>query len=515
MFLTRSIGADRGPLDDFWYMPAGGRTVAGARVSADSAMRLSAVFKCVRVLAETLGMLPLHVYRRLDKGKERAASHPLAELLQVQPNPWQTAMQWREMKMGHLALRGNAYSRIVFNGAGREEALLPLNPDGMRVEVGPSGLPRYHYTPAGGGREQVYVFGEVLHIAGLSADGYVGINPIEFHREAIGAAMATRDYGARYFENDAKPAGWVEFAGKFADAEARQKWRSSWRETYGGQNRNSVAVLENGMKYHEIGVKNTDAQFLDSRKYQDIDIAGLFRMQPHKVGILSEAKWANIEQQSLEFVQDTMLPWCVRWEQCTARDLQFGDGYFAEFLLQMLLRGDTKTRYEAYGMAIKDGWMVRNEVRSLENLNPLEGLDKPLEPLNMGRANERRQSDQPPSTRSQREQALAMAAAQRVVNKETAALSKDYERARAAQGTDTPPAAFERTVRDFYALHVDYVATVMACPHPQAEAYCEASRTEVLGALSAELATGARCVLPLLDTWQRDRAAALSQLTDC
>jgi HK97 family phage portal protein len=513
MFISRHIGAGPSPADDFWYMPVGGRTMAGVRVTPEQAMRLSTVYKCVRVRAETLGMLPLITYRRLDNGgKERAPRHPLSDLLRSNPNPWQTAMQFREMAQSHLDLRGNSYTHIAYNGAGRPDMLVPLHPDFMRVEVLPNGNPRFRYNAPNKG-ERIFVQGEILHVAGLSADGYTGLSPIELERESIGAAIASRDYGARYFENDARPPGWVEFSGKFENDEAKRKWRGSWKEAYGGPNRGTVAVLEHGMKYHELGVKNTDAQWLESRKYQDIDICGIYRMPPHKVGILDQSKWANIEQQALDFVQDAILPSCVRWEQTLMRDLEFGEGYFAEFLIDMLLRSDTKTRYEAYGKAIQDGWMVRNEARERENLNPIDGLDAPLQPLNMApagsKASSRERGD--PQEPSQRYQALLHAAAQRVVNKEVAAISKEYERAVGQAGAGGAVDAFARAVGEFYQAHAVYVADLMACDDAVAQAYVEGAKADLMGAVSAEQATGQRVVQPLIESWQRTRAAALAR----
>jgi HK97 family phage portal protein len=383
MFLTGKISAARGAGDDFWYSPIGtvGGTVAGASVNADTAIRLSTVYKCIRIRAETIGMLPLQVYRRLPGGgKEADDSHPLAKLLHDRPNPWQTSMQWRQMMQAHLDLRGNAYSRIVYKG-NRVEMLVPMHPDRVTVEVMSTGNPRFVYRESDG-RERKLVFGEVLHLAGLSVDGYLGMNPIEAEREAIGAAMASRDYGAAFFKNHARAPTWVKFPGKFGSDDQRRAFSTKFSQAFGSLNSGKTPVLEQGMELHALPISNVDAQFIEARKMQDIDIAGLFRMPPHKLGILDRATWGNIEHQQLDFVTDAILPSCVAWEQALLRDLEFGDGFFAEFKVAMLLRGDTKTRYEAFGRAILDGWMTRNEARSMENLNPLPGLDRPLMPLN-------------------------------------------------------------------------------------------------------------------------------------
>lgn len=471
MFLTRNIGAAQpGPTDDFWYLPMGQMSGSGARVSPATALRVSTVYKCVRVISETLGMLPCITYRRLDNGgKERAATHPLASLLHDTPNPWQTAMQWKEMMQAHATMRGAGYSRIVYNGAGRPDMLVPLHPDRTKVEVVREDRPpRFRYTRADG-TEEVLVWGEVLFLAGLSSDGFTPLNPIELERETIGAAMATRDYGARYFANDARFPGWIGFAGKFADEITKRRFRDSFQAAQSGSNSGKVAVLEHGMTYHELGVKNTDAQFMDTRKYQDVDICGLFRVPPHKIGILDQSKWANIEQQALEFVSDCIMPWAVRWEQCLARDLDFGDGYFPEILLDMLLRGDTATRYAAYGKGIQDGWMTRNEARIRENLNPIPGLDTPLQPLNMTPAGSRA-ADQargaPPTAeqqlRTERQVLIATAAAERIARKEVAAVQ------RAFRSEDVAGA-----IATFFDDHERFVAEVLSVPLTVARDYCQ------------------------------------------
>lgn len=470
MFLTHAIGASRPVTDDFWYGPVGaaGGTLTGAMVTADSAMRLSTVYKCVRIRAETIGMLPLQVYRRLPGGgKEADDSHPLAGLLHDQPNPWQTAMQFRSMMQAHLDLRGNCYARIVYTGAGRVDMLVPMHPDRMAVEVLPSGLPRYRYREESG-REIVLVMGEVLHVAGLSCNGYTGLNPIEAEREAIGAAIATRDFGARYFLNNARTGAWVKMPGKFASPDEKKTWAAQFSAAYAGINAGRTPVLEQGMELHSLSVNNTDAEFIAARKMQDVDIAGLYRMPPHKLGILDRATWGNIEHQQLDFVTDAIMPSCVAWEQSLLRDLDFGPDHFAEYKLAMLLRGDTKTRYEAYGKGIQDGWLVRNEARAMENLNPLPGLDEPLEPLNMAPAGSRR-ADQPrgnaPASAGGARQALVMAsAAERVARKELALIK------RCAHADD-----IAAELADAFAGHARFVAEVMACSADAADAHVAAT----------------------------------------
>jgi HK97 family phage portal protein len=458
MFIAHDIGAASSVTDDFWYTTTAAG--AGVRVSSDTAMRLSTVYKCVRVRAETIGMLPLQVYRRLPNGgKEQDDSHPLAGLLHDQPNPWQTAMQWRMMMQAHLDLRGNAYSRIVYAGSGRVDMLVPMHPDRVRVEMMPGGQPRYRYR-TDDGREQVLVFGEVLHIAGMSVDGYCGINPIEAEREAIASAIATRDHGARYFSNSARPPMWIKMPGKFSSPDAKRQWVNDFSDAYGGINAGKTPVMDQGMELNAIPISNVDAQYLESRAAQDIDIAGIFRVPPHKLGILDRATWGNIEHQNIDFVTDCILPSCVTWEQALLRDLDFGSDHFAEYKVAMLLRGDTKTRYEAYGKGIQDGWLTRNEARRMENLNAIDGLDVPLEPLNMQPAGSRRAAQErgepaEASGNGERQALIMAAAAERVARKEISIIS------RAARSGEP--------LAELFAGHAGFVADVMAVSMSAAE----------------------------------------------
>lgn len=381
----RASSSDRSPWGDFWFEPVGMRSGTGLRVSADSAMRLTAVYACVRILSETMASLPFVLYRTdASGGKVRVTNHWLYRLFARRPNRFQNPFEWREMMQGHLALRGNAYNRIVSNARGEIIELVPIHPDRIRIELLPGGEFRYRITDRDG-RESVLPRGEVWHLRGLSSDGLLGMSPIEIARESVGMALAAQDYGARFFANDAKPTGgWIEFPGSFKDAEAKKVFRESYQQAQSGANRGKVLVLENGMKFHEVGVTNRDAQFLELRKFQITDIARLFRVPPHMIGDLDRATFSNIEQQSLEFVMHTMTPWAERWEaSIEAELLPDDDGLEVEFDFANLMRGDAASRAGYYQSGIQNGWLTRNEARLAENLNPLEGLDEPLRPLNM------------------------------------------------------------------------------------------------------------------------------------
>jgi len=355
------------------------------RVTPDASLRLSAVYACVRILSETMASLPIVLYRkRVDGGKDRVTDHWLHTLLCRRPNRYQNPFEWREMLQGHLALRGNAYCQIITNPRGEIVELVPIHPDRVRMELLRSGEFRYRVTDRFGD-EAVLPRGDVWHLRGLSSDGLMGMSPIELARESLGMALAAQDYGSRFFANDAKPTGgWIEFPGSFKDAEAKKVFRESYQAAQSGANRGKVLVLENGMKFHEVGVTNKDAQFLELRKFQITDIARIFRVPPHMIADLDRATFSNIEQQSLEFVMHTMTPWAERWEASIGSELLLeGDDLEVEFDFANLMRGDAASRSAYYQSGIQNGWLTRNEARVAENLNPLEGLDEPLRPLNM------------------------------------------------------------------------------------------------------------------------------------
>lgn len=364
-------------------------SASGVSVTPDSAMRAAAVYSCVRVLAETVAGLPLILYRRLpDGGKERATDHPLYSLVGRQPNQYQTRFEWIETGMAHACLRGAACSRIISNGFG-QRILQPLRPEALRAELLDSGKIAYEYTPQNGKRE-ILLQEEVLRVPFMVLQGVKPLSVIGAQREAIGASLAAQDYGSRFFANDARPTGgyitW-EAGNRFRDDEDERKFRENWQQYMTGANKHKTAFLKPGMKFNELGMSNEDAQFLETRKYQRSEIAGIFRVPPHMIGDLERSTFSNIEHQAIEFVVHTIGPWLVRWEQALSRDLLSPaeqDDYFFEFLTAGLMRGDAKSRAEYLKTAISQGgWMSRNEARAIENMNKVDGLDEFIVPMNM------------------------------------------------------------------------------------------------------------------------------------
>jgi HK97 family phage portal protein len=372
-----------------WVKKLGGwDTATGVDVTPDKALQVAAVFACVRILAETVASLPLPIYRRLGNGgKARAPDHYLYPILHDQPNPEMTSFSFRETMMGHVATWGNAYAEIEFNQGGGINALWPLRPDRMRVKREGGRLQYLYRVPDKvGGQEITLEMERIFHVRGLSNNGIVGYSPIQLARQSVGLALAAEEFGGRFFGNDARPGVILEHPGKLSE-EAHKRLRESWESRHGGLDKSHrVAILEEGLQVHEIGLPPGDAQFLETRKYQRSEIASIFRMPPHMIGDLERATFSNIEQQSLEFVIYTLWPWLVRWEQeikrCLFTPIE-ARMYFAEFLVEGLLRGDIQSRYQAYATGRQWGWMSANDVRRLENMNPIEGGDAYLVPLNM------------------------------------------------------------------------------------------------------------------------------------
>jgi len=355
-----------------------GNTSAGKPVNEHTAMQMTAVYSCVRILSETLAGLPLHVYRYNDSGgKEKYLKHPLYKLLHDEPNPEMTSFACRETLMSHLLLWGNAYAQRIRNARGEVIALYPLMPNKMTVDRDSKGRLFYLYSrtsddaPTLGDDSQVYLApSEVLHIPGLGFDGLIGYSPIAMAKNAVGLAIATEEYGAKFFANGAAPGGVLEHPGTIKDP---QKVKESWNSAYqGSQNAHRVAVLEEGMKYQPIGISPEQAQFLETRKFQINEIARIFRVPPHMLADLEKSSFSNIEQQSLEFVKYTLDPWVVRWEQSMCRALLMESEkpiVFIKFNVDGLLRGDYVSRMSGYATARQHGWMSANDIRELENLD--------------------------------------------------------------------------------------------------------------------------------------------------
>lgn len=357
-----------------------GRTTSGKPVNERTAMQTTAVYACVRILAEAVASLPLHVYEYQDDGgKKLVHDHPLYYLLHDEPNPEMTSFVFRETLMSHLLIWGNAYAQIIRDGAGRVLGLYPLLPDKMEVQRDDKGNIYYVYSRNSDENPTFKEYGniklkaeDVLHIPGLGFDGLVGYSPIAMAKNAVGMTLACEEYGASFFANGANPGGVLEHPGVLKDP---SKVRESWNSVYRGvSNAHKIAVLEEGMKYQQIGIPPEEAQFLETRKFQINEIARLYRIPPHMVGDLDKSSFSNIEQQSLEFVKYTLDPWVIRWEQSLQRSLLLpGEKgkYFIKLNVDGLLRGDYQSRMNGYAVGRQNGWFSANDIREMENMNPI------------------------------------------------------------------------------------------------------------------------------------------------
>ncbi len=356
-----------------------GPTTSGKTVNEFTAMQTTAVYSCVRILAEAVASLPLHVYRYKENGKERVYNHHLYHILHNEPNTEMSSFVFRETLMSHLLIWGNAYAQIIRDGAGRVVALYPLLPNKMTVSRDKNGEIYYIYTTTSDENPNFKDYGsvvlrkqDVLHIPGLGFDGLVGYSPIAMAKSAVGMTIATEEYGASFFANGANPGGVLEHPGVLKDP---KKVRDSWNEVYRGTaNAHKIAVLEEGMKYQQIGIPPEEAQFLETRKFQINEIARLYRIPPHMVGDLEKSSFSNIEQQSLEFVKYTLDPWVIRWEQAMQRSLLLPkekQEFFIRLNVDGLLRGDYQSRMNGYSVARQNGWLSANDIREMEDMNPI------------------------------------------------------------------------------------------------------------------------------------------------
>lgn len=357
---------------------------AGVDVTVDSALTYAAYYACIRVISETIATLPLLVYKKAARGKDRAPELPLYRLLHDKPNGEMTSVEYREVKFSHTASWGNHYSEIEINGAGKPIALWPLRPDRMAV-IRRAGQLRYLYD-LGDGQIKDFRAEQIHHLRGLGNNGIIGYSPVQLAMQSIGLGLATEEFGSRFFGNGARPGAFLKVPTKLSDP-AYKRLKDSMDEDHGGlTNSHRLKILEEGLDIATIGVPPEEAQFLETRKFQVVEMARIFRVPPHMIMDLDRATFSNIEEQSLNFVIYTLGPWLVRDEQRMTADLLSEteqQSLQIEYLVDGLLRGNIQGRYAAYQTAITNGFFTRNEVRELENKNPIDGLDDPLMPLNM------------------------------------------------------------------------------------------------------------------------------------
>jgi HK97 family phage portal protein len=382
--VVRPSASSRDPSDDFWYGRVSRPVAAGVSVSVETALTVPVVFDCLQALSQSIGPLPFGIFERAaDGSKQRRDQHPLMRCL-MDPNPETTSTEFFGQMVFDLASEGNFYAEIRGGVLGPVSEMWRLEPACVTVQRLPDGSKRFEVRE--GATTRRLVDDEVWHIKAFPHvdGGLKGMSPIHAGREAIGAAIALQDYAARFFANDATPPFVIEHPTNFKDDDSKTNFLTALKRWWGGARRHSPGVLEYGMKLNRVGVNNEEAQFLETRKELAYEIARLWRMPPHKVGMLERATNNNIEHQSLEFVTDTLLPWIGLIEKSVRKYLIINsERFFFEFNVAGLLRGDMKARYEAYAQGRQWGWLSVNDIRKLENMNPIRNGDAYLQPLNM------------------------------------------------------------------------------------------------------------------------------------
>jgi HK97 family phage portal protein len=466
------------PWDDFWYGPLGVSSAAGMRVSADSAKRIAAVLACVNIISRNVAMMPVKIFTETsDGGKKTVPNYPLYEVLATQPNQHQTAFEFYQLMQGHFELRGNAYAEIIPGSRAAVEQLLPMHPDRVTVDRLRSGRILYRYNDPLTNETRTLVQEEVFHLRNWSDDGVVGQSTIAMAVDVFGTALAEQDYTARFFKNDARPGGIIEGT-NFRDQDAEDQFRESWQHSQTAKNRHKTALLPMGLSYKDIGVKPSDSQLLDARKFSRIEICSIFGVPPHLIGETEKtATYASVEQFNIMFAVQCLLPRVVMWEQAIQRDLILTSAYFPKFSMAALLRGDTASRYAAYQIAIQNGWLCQDDVRALEDLNPIaDGSGRTYwRPLNWAPLGQIQSAPAPPAADPEPDEVtdtdqgtpggpndashlgrlnlLARSAADRCVRKEVGALRKMVDRAASVGEFET-----------FYAGHTGFIVGALHLP---------------------------------------------------
>lgn len=395
-FWKRLFGADPGLTRDRDMFDArawgGASSIStyGQVVTADTGLSLDVVQGCLEALGGSVSTISFKLFERgSDSTRREAVEHPLYSVLHDRPNATQTAQEFRDEQQRHLAYYRNAYALILSDGSAPVTGLLPIHPSRLiRIEREPDGTLWYEFRGLGTGATERIRGDMMWHLrkAPLTVDGLMGRPVYETARETIGRALAVEGYGTTWFENSGQSGGVLKHPGGFKTAEDREAFLENWRSGRRGRNAHSDRLLTHGVDYVPFSVKNNEAQFLETMKHNELKICRIWQMPPHRAGILEESQYANIEQQSIDYVMYTLAPYIAAWEQGVSRDLLVGrerERYFAEFNVASLLRGDIAARYAAYAVARQWGWLSVNDIRKLENQAPVAGGDEYLRPMNM------------------------------------------------------------------------------------------------------------------------------------
>jgi HK97 family phage portal protein len=498
--IRADMGGTPAPWDDFWYQPIGGRSATGIRVTPEAAKKISAVLACVNKICKTHAMLPANIYTHMaDGGSKLARSHPLFSVLHSRPNAMQTSFEWRQMMQGHLELRGNAYSEILSSTKRAVDQLVPMHPDRVNPEQLQTGRIRYRYNDPLTNQDRYLAQEQVFHLRNFMDNGIVGQSTVTMATDTFGLALAAQDNYGRFLKNDSRTQS-VLTGATFKTKQDKQSFRDDWQEQHTGENRYKVAVLPVGMDIKSVGVSAKDAELLDARKFSRIEICSLFDVPPHLIGETEKtASYASVEQFNIMFATYCILPRLILWEQAIQRSLLFNDTtYHPRFSMSALLRGDTASRFNAYKIAVENGWMSQNDVRIAEDLNPIPDGDNYWRPLawaklgdvhtsvqKSGATEEQDPSDQATTTGAKLDERFLLMnvdQAGRCVRKEMGAVRRMVERDASSQD-----------VHEFYREHAAFVSSVMRISSEKAQAWCQRR-------------AGSHLALPDLDSSVRDLA---------
>lgn len=486
---------DRSPSSDYWYYPIGEATRAGVRVTRDQMLRISSVLQGIRFPSQTIAGLPRFIFQIQEDGRsrEKDTEHPLNKVLRHTPNPWQTSFQFVEMMNSRAMLEGIALAEKVYEGD-TLMALIPLESKRLiTIEQRSNGRLRYIFRRTEGTTRTI-LQEEMFALCGFGVgimQEFRGIPLGDHMREAAGLQLAIEAYGSTFFGNSQMPRVVLKSPHEIKEV-TRQRMKADWQRSYGTDGQHGTALLEAGTDIEVLSTKNDEAQFLETKKAMIGEFARFTDVTPHRLHDLEKSSYNNVEQMSLESVVYGLTPHVERWEETCYRDLlsesDRESGRYVEFILDGLLRGDTAARAQLYQSGINTGWLTRNEVREKENMNPIEGLDTPLQPQNMAPVGEngrpilpeppappaRSPSEMPPSPMEERAKALAMAAAERVLRREQMAIAKWNER-KNGDGD-----GWRAQVRAFYADHVEFIEEALACDRNVAVDWCASRCRSVL-----------------------------------
>lgn len=494
---------------------------AGVHINHDNALKFSAVWACVRVIAETVSQLRWTVFQQQpDGGKRELETHPAYRVVAVSPNPEMTPFQWRETLLGHVLTYGNAFCEIERDNANRPVACWPLAPDRVDVlrDENWELLYRYH-MPSGG-----YVdFGpqDILHLAGLGFDGNVGYSVVAMAAQTIGLGRVQEQAGASFWKNGARPGGILTPVGTMT-REGRDSITDEWNSMFGGgRNFNRVAMLSHDMKYTPLSIPQEDAQFIDSRKFSIEEICRWYRVPPHKVASLDRATFSNIEHQSIEFVVDTIVPWAIRFEQEIDSKLIRSSSrkVYSKVLVQSLLRGDSAARATYYRELRDLGALSINEIRMLEDMNPIDGGDLRLVPMNMTTIERAAEPPEPPEPATPAVMPESDADEDLSAEDSMAAFWKQYSplvestmhriATREAKELQRMKSPTEGKVRQFYDRHAEYMQSQLQPLFAVFNGACESHVTEHCTVSLAEAQAGIAngTIETTCETWTTTRVA--------